>query len=567
MKKQSVLIQRAWVFTAILLFVAVAAGLTVFLCAGRSGPDAARETLLPQARALARSAGDDQWFVGASELFEQEGGTVWLAGPDGSTQAALPGSIEEQIQQALDGNEVLGVTSVDGVTCAYAIIPAAGHSAVVAALPVQDGRKYTPLAVIAALTGIFCAVLIGIPLMKRLMGRIVKALSSLRDTAVGVAEGDLALRADETAPGEIGELGAAVNRVSTLLVRNMYQLILERNRLKNVLDGLSEGIIAIDREGTVTHSNPALEHMFVRQKPVPHLPDPRLKVIPDATVWEDFDTVIRTGEGLTRSLTVRDMSIRLIITPIFDELQAIVGAVGLFSDVTQMERLERTRREYVSNISHELRTPLTAVQALMEPLDEGMVTSEEKRRHYYKIILKEVKRLSRLQSGTLAIEKTRIAVDDLIYDVCERYRGIAAEKGLELLVPTDFSRFPKAWANMDRVEQLLIILLDNAIKYTEKGSVSVKGSWDDEKIILSVQDTGVGIAEEDLPYVFDRFYKVDKAHSDRGSGLGLSIASELLNRMDETIWVSSEQGKGTEFSFTLHRNPSQDKANDEDPVD
>ena len=109
------------------------------------------------------------------------------------------------------------------------------------------------------------------------------------------------------------------------------------------------------------------------------------------------------------------------------------------------------------------------------------------------------------------------------------------------------------YANADRVEQMLIILLDNAIKYTEEGSISVSGSWDEEKVILSVQDTGVGIDDEDLPYVFDRFYKVDKAHSGKGSGLGLSIACELLKRMNEEIWVSSVKGQGSEFCFTIHR--------------
>jgi signal transduction histidine kinase len=167
--------------------------------------------------------------------------------------------------------------------------------------------------------------------------------------------------------------------------------------------------------------------------------------------------------------------------------------------------------------------------------------------------------LSRLQSGTLAIQKSKMALDDLVYDVCDRYVAIAEEHGLELKVLTDFSDCPMVYANADRVEQMLIILLDNAIKYTEEGSVSVSGTWDDEKVILSVRDTGVGIADEDLPYVFDRFYKVDKAHSGKGSGLGLSIACELLKRMNEDIWVSSEKGKGSEFSFTIHRNPTEEK--------
>ena len=184
---------------------------------------------------------------------------------------------------------------------------------------------------------------------------------------------------------------------------------------------------------------------------------------------------------------------------------------------------------------------------------------------YYDIILREVMRLSRLindqlelsrlQSGGVAIQKQRMPLDDLIYDVCDRYHSIAEEHGLTLNIESDLGGCPTVYANSDRVEQMLIILLDNAIKYTEQGSVGVKVAWDDEKVCVTVRDTGIGIDESDLPYVFDRFYKVDKAHSGKGSGLGLSIAKELLKRMDEEIWVESKKGEGSAFTFTVHRNP------------
>ncbi len=411
--------------------------------------------------------------------------------------------------------------------------------------------------------GMAAAILAGIPLCRALIVRPVRQIERLRDAAVQMAGGDLDARADETAEGEIGELGAALNNVSYQLSRNMYLLIVERNRLKHMLDGLSEGIIAIDAAGLITHTNPAVANLFEQQKISLGLPDPRMKYLPDKTVWEDFDSVIQSGQSVTRNITSRDMTIRITIGPIVDEIGVIAGAVGLFSDITQSERLERTRREYVSNVSHELRTPLTAVRALIEPLKEGMVTEEADRMRYYDIILREVMRLSRLindqlelsrlQSGNVAIEKRRMPLDDLIYDVCDRFSSIAQEHGLELNLLTDLSDCPTVYANADRVEQMLIILLDNAIKYTEKGSVNVSVEWDDELVSVTVRDTGIGIAEQDLPYVFDRFYKVDKAHSGKGSGLGLSIAKELLSRMGETISVTSKRGEGTAFTFTVHR--------------
>ncbi len=418
---------------------------------------------------------------------------------------------------------------------------------------------------IGLMAGFIAACLCLHPFVKIFLQKSVDQIAHLRDVAVKVGEGEFDTHADEFAPGELGELGSALNNLSNQLSRHMYMLIVERNRLKHMINGLTEGIIAVDAYGQVTHVNPAIETMFEQKKISLGLPDARMKYVPEKQVWEDFDAVIKSGAPITRNFTVRDMIIRMSITPTVDEIGTIAGAVGLFSDITQSERLERTRREYVSNVSHELRTPLTAVRALVEPLKEGMVTTEEDRQRYYDIILREVMRLSRLindqlelsrlQSGNVAITKQRMTLSDLIFDVCDRYHSIAQEHGLELHIDSDLEGCPKVFANPDRVEQMLIILLDNAIKYTEQGSVSVGVKWDDEMVYITVHDTGIGISAEDLPYVFDRFYKVDKAHSGKGSGLGLSIAKELLNRMNETIWVDSIQGEGSAFTFTVHREP------------
>lgn len=399
----------------------------------------------------------------------------------------------------------------------------------------------------------------GWPLMSRLTDGIVKPLSALRDAAVKIADGSMKTRASEHAPGEIGQLGRAINKLSSQLSGNMYQLILERNRLKYILDNLSEGIIAVDSQGKITHRNPEVDALMADD----HVSDVTLHRMDGGRVWDDFRRVIETGESMARNLTIGDKVIRIIISPIIDEIGMTAGAVGMFSDITQQERLERTRREYVANVSHEMRTPLTAVRALIEPLKEGMVRDEEARMRYYDIILREVMRLtrlisdlmelSRLQSGTLAIEKERMELDELLYDVCERYAAIAGEHGLTFEIKGDFSALPEVYTNADRVEQLMVILLDNAIKYTEKGGLTVSTESDADKVTISVADTGIGIAREDLPYVFDRFYKVDKAHSGKGSGLGLSIAKELWNWMGEQLTVESVKDKGTTFRFTVAR--------------
>ena len=481
----------------------------------------------------------------------------------GAGEGALPSSEEKASTQG-KGHSVLIQRAVLFAAALLLVAVLIGSPAFHVASALGAGQFAS---LIGLLSGFVAACLCLRPFIKLFLQKSVDQISELRDIAVKVSEGDFDAHADETAPGELGDLARSLNNLSHQLSRHMYMLIVERNRLKHMLNGLSEGIVAIDAEGQVTHVNPAIEKMFEQRKISLGLPDARMKFVPEKFVWEDFDAVIQSGTPTTRNFTVRDMTIRLTITPIVDEIGSIAGAVGLFSDITQSERLERTRREYVSNVSHELRTPLTAVRALVEPLKEGMVNTEEDRQRYYDIILREVMRLSRLindqlelsrlQSGNVAIQKQRMKLDDLILDVCDRYRSIAEDHGLTLRIESDLSECPSVYANPDRVEQMLIILLDNAIKYTEQGSVGVRVDWDDEMVYIAVHDTGIGISAEDLPYVFDRFYKVDKAHSGKGSGLGLSIAKELLNRMNEAIWVDSIQGEGSCFTFTVHRNPKE----------
>ena len=416
----------------------------------------------------------------------------------------------------------------------------------------------------SVLVGLGAAAVVFYPLLKALISPVAEQVGRVRDVAVAVAKGDLDARADERVPGELGELGKALNNNRYTYRRNMYLLIIERNRLKQMLNGLSEGIVAVNAKGRVTHRNPALERMFPPEAQEHPPRDERLKLIPDRDIWADFDRVVSEGKVVTRNLETPERVLRVVISPLVDEIGTTAGAVGLFSDITQLERLERTRRDYVANVSHEMRTPLTAMRALIEPLKEGMVTTDEARMRYYDIILREIMRLSRLindlmelsrlQSGTLAIRTERMKLGELVDDVCERYRSIAEDHDITFHEETDFSKVPAVVANADRVEQLLVILLDNAIKYTpEGGTVSLDATWDASRVTLIVKDTGIGISQEDLPYVFDRFYKVDKAHSGMGSGLGLSIAKELLKWMGEDIWVKSELGKGTQFGFTLRR--------------
>ncbi len=427
---------------------------------------------------------------------------------------------------------------------------------------------YEALAALASLERVLLLVmLIVIPLgalvVALFMGRVVQPLRQMRDVARNMASGNYTVRADANQKGEVGQLAESLNHLARELSRTIGDLTLERNRLRQSLDGLSEGFISVNSIGKVTHHNPAVSALFNCEYISQEIE--REKLLLYECVWTDFDEAIKENRIVLRDIDVGGRLIRCNISPFAGENGEVAGAVGLFSDITESERLERTRRDYVANVSHELRTPLTAMRALIEPLRDGMIRSEEARVRYYDIILREVMRLSRLiddlmelsrlQSGKISIDKEIVPLDDLIVDLAEKYSAAAEDKGRHFNLMFDPTTCPRVFSNADRVEQVLVILLDNAMKYTpEGGEIFLNVRWNENHVVLSVRDTGIGISEEDLPYVFDRFYKVDKSRTgSNGSGLGLSIAREMLKWMGEEIFVTSEKGKGSEFSFTLKR--------------
>ena len=391
---------------------------------------------------------------------------------------------------------------------------------------------------------------------------MVRPINRMRDVALNMAEGDYSARADESAKGELGQLGQAFNYLARQLSATISSLVIERNRLRHTLDGLGEGLVAVDAKGAITHTNPAVLRMFGHGAGARF--EQRGALIPDPLIWDDFDHVLRERCPLLRTLDTEGAVLRVSITPLEDEAGKTVGAVGLFRDVTESERLEQMQRDYVANVSHELRTPLSGVRGLAEALHDGVVKSENDKQQYYGYILRETMRLSRLiddllelsrlQSGTVSVGCASVDVVRLVREVGERTRNLIEEVGLEYSLTIAGGDCPRAWTNADRVEHVLVILLDNAVKYTpENGRVGIRVTWDEERLYVAVEDEGAGIAKEDLPRLFDRFYKRDKARAGAGTGLGLSIAREVLGMMGETIRAESEEGKGSKFTFTLRR--------------
>ncbi|MDO4568141.1 MAG: ATP-binding protein [Clostridia bacterium] len=409
---------------------------------------------------------------------------------------------------------------------------------------------------------------------------IAGPLRSMADMATDMANGDLDVRVSgDDAPGEIGLLARSLNELTDKLSRTIFQLRSEKSQLNLLLSSLSDGIAATDGLGVLTHYNPAIKRMFgaveVRY---------REDLVADARIWDTFDKVYQTGN--TETITYHlpgDRTLWITVSAVITEEGERTGVVGLFKDMTEIERLEEMRKEYVANVSHELRTPLTAVRGLLEPLCDGMVTDEATRERYYRTMLHEVLRLSRLitdmltlsrlQSQNTEFELTKVDLREVVADVVDSFCGELDKRGISM--PTHMDEDVVALTNADRIEQVLIILISNAIRYTPDGgtiAITVKRG---SSLVISVEDNGCGIPAEDLPHVFERYYKVDKSRKEGGTGLGLSIAETIIDKLGERITVESELGRGTRFEFTVKRyvsdaialGPASDDRHDAAPPD
>ena len=490
-------------------------------------------------------------------------------------QDSIFGMSPEDMQQALS-KEITTVLSGEKVSTDSVCLPGKRPNALVVGTPIfmPDGTLAGGIFVIKSAqeiigattklsTSLFWIAAIVLPVTLLITSwrirRITEPLHTMSEAAIAMSKGNFDIRVNEDEIGEVGVLARALNGLCAGLSQTIYQLKTEKSQLDQILQSLTDGVAATDEVGMLTHYNAALMRMFGAVNV-----EKREELVPDPKIWKAFDEVFETGEPQSITYPMAgDKTLWITIAPVVTDGGQRVGVAGLFKDMTEMERLEAMRREYVANVSHELRTPLTAVRGLLEPLADGMVKDEEDRQRYYRIMLHEVLRLSRLitdmmtlsrlQSGTEYMEVVRVDMNTLIRDIASGYSGPARQKGIELVVDSP-KPVPDAMTDPDRIEQVLIILIDNAMRYTPEGGTITIGMCNaKDSIILTVTDTGCGISKDDLPHIFERFYKVDKSRGEGGTGLGLSIAQFIMEKLGESITVESEPGKGTRFILTVKR--------------
>ena len=374
--------------------------------------------------------------------------------------------------------------------------------------------------------------------------RIMQPVDMLSSAAQRLSDGEQ-VEITEKLPVELRSLGRAFNHMSHRLSQSMGELTYERDTLSRVLESLDEGVLAVDRAGDILRENQAAVRLLRGRDSEYTLRV--LSLLRKAAEEPQEDLLLQIGETT--------------VLAVFRPLSSGAGALAVLRDVTEHERLERTRREYVANISHELRTPLSSMRGITEGLRDGLVTSEEERHRYYEMILSEVLRLSRLvndllelshlQSSAAAFAMEETDALEIAYEVHDRAKTLADKKGVRLILDVP-EALPNVVTNEDRIQQVLTILLDNAIKFTPAGGqVTLSVQQEARFLRFAVRDTGVGMDEYTLEHAFDRFHQADHSHNSQGSGLGLAIAQEIMQRLDSRVTARSTQGEGSEFSFML----------------
>jgi two-component system, OmpR family, phosphate regulon sensor histidine kinase PhoR len=334
-----------------------------------------------------------------------------------------------------------------------------------------------------------------------------------------------------------------------------------RTTLNKLLKTMRESVIVVGEDTRIFASNKPAYDAFARQNGA--LESKRLsEVIRDLNLHEAFRKALEEEKVSDVELEIvgTDRKYDVRIAPIeFDEKK---GAIGIFYDISQIERLENVRQEFLSNISHELRTPLTSIMAFVETLEDGAIEDEENNLRFLGVIRRNAERmhhlindileLSSIESGKTTIEPKKSNLSNLIEEVFMNLSNKADERHIKLIseVPKDTIVF----ADAARLEQMLTNLIDNAVKFNrESGSVAVKHKQDGANDIISVTDTGEGISNEHLQRIFERFYRTDRARSREigGTGLGLAIVKHLARLHGGDISVSSTLGKGSTFSVEL----------------
>jgi two-component system, OmpR family, phosphate regulon sensor histidine kinase PhoR len=391
-------------------------------------------------------------------------------------------------------------------------------------------------------------------------------LRKVSEKIFAASEGELRVIEGKERRDEIGLVVSAHNaqvEKSKLQIQAMQN---ERTKLSAILFYMTDGVILVNADGLVTMINPAAQKLFSSNLDSIN-DDSLIEVVRQHQIVDLWKLTLQTEK--TQTTTIQTSMAK-------DNIQVVASLLGpvlpgevllLFQDLTLLRKLETVRKDFVSNISHELRTPLASLKALSETLQNGALQDPAVSNRFLRQmdneidnltqIVQELLELAKIESGRVPLEKKKTPVEEIVSRPVERMRLQAERSGIKIETHLE-SKIPSIKVDPMRVQQVFINLIHNAIKFTPPGGkISISAIHEDDQIIFSIADTGIGIPPDDLDRIFERFYKSDRSRSSGGTGLGLSISKHIIELHGGKIWAESIQGEGSTFYFSLLLNPQE----------
>ena len=392
---------------------------------------------------------------------------------------------------------------------------------------------------------------------------ITTPISRLTVRAERLAEGEFERTEQEDDPDEIGRLSLTFDEMAEQLQSTIHQVEDEKNKMEAILRHMTDGVMAFNDQGEIILLNPVARRLLhLREQNGKRFDEIFARLNVDIKLG-DLLYITRENPILERDLMRGNTAMKIYFVPFKESGNKTRGTVVVIHDVTEQQRLEESRREFVANVSHELRTPLASICSYAETLMDGACEDPETANSFLQIILREGARmtriikdlltLSRLDHASNALKTEQVLLTDLAARVVENL-SIEAKKRRQILRWEPVSRLSPILGDSDRLEQVLTNVVSNAIKYTQEGGeILVTAGMLYSEVYVKVRDNGVGIPEEAQAHVFDRFYRVDKARSREhgGTGLGLAIAKEIVELHGGTIRLKSAVGKGSEITIAF----------------
>ncbi len=391
--------------------------------------------------------------------------------------------------------------------------------------------------------------------------RITSPLRDMKQAAFELSKGNFDTRLPVLQKDEIGQLATAFNQMGRQLKYHMELINQEKEQLSSILTSMADAVITFNRDYTILLSNPQAERLLQNWYFKNGAKNDKNTIPPE--IFHMLEHVITFAEEVEDELELGGQFYAISISPLYSG-NSIRGAVAVLRDMTDQHKLDKLRSDFIANVSHELRTPISMLQGYSEAIIDGVTANDEERNEMILIIHEESKRmgrlvtdlldLARMESGHMRLYKDDMAMIPFLGRIVNKFMQAARDANVDLAFEFPEGEEVITNADEDRLEQVFTNLIDNAIRHTQdQGKVTLSIQTFGDTIEIKVTDTGIGIPEEDLPYIFERFYKADKARTrgKGGTGLGLAIAKNIIDSHGGTIRAARGEECGTIFSCTI----------------